>query len=193
MSVSVLQIEAVLKEQIAKSRQALADMGYDEAFVRARIAHLAYQKGGRVLDIGTGACACMAATLARWGLRVTAIDRTHSAVQFAQKRAAGEKSGSFEVLHAEAAHLPFPNGRYQIAVAFDMLCHASDPAAALGEMFRVSSGLVMISELNSAGCQITHHPDHGFETKLPELLSEYCQDCQRIDDTHHVTYVCEAL
>lgn len=193
MSVSVLQIEAVLKEQIVKSRQPLADMGYDEAFVRARIAHLAYHKGGPALDIGTGSCACMAATLARRGLRVTAVDHSHSAIQFAKKRAVGNRFDSFEVLHAEAAHLPFANGAYHIAVAFDILCHASDPASVLGEMFRVSNGLVMISELNSTGCQVTHHPDKGFDTKLSDLLSGYCQSCQRFEDTHHVTYVCEAL
>lgn len=190
MQITEKDVLTVLKRQIALSRQALADQGYDEAFVRARIAHLAYHRGGPALDIGTGACGCMAVALARRGLRVDAVDHTFSAVRMARKRALGKQPDSFAVYQANASHLPFPDGSYRVAVAFDMLCHAADPDGVLKEMFRVSSGVVMVSELNSAGCQITHHPDKGFDRRLPDLFASYCQDCQRFDDAHHVTYLC---
>jgi ubiquinone/menaquinone biosynthesis C-methylase UbiE len=109
----------------------------------------------------------------------------------AQERAAGKLSETMEAHHADASHLPFPDRSYRVTVAFDVLCHASDPSAILGEMFRVSNGVVVISELNSAGRRVTHHHDGGIEIKLPGLLAEHCQSCQRFDDAHHVTYVCE--
>jgi len=180
-----------LKKQIAKSRRALAETGYSEVPVRARVVRLARHYGGPALDVGTGACACMAVALAHRGLRVTAVDYASSAVRMAQERAAGKLSETMEVHHADASHLPFPDGSYRVTVAFDMLCHTSNPSAIVGEMFRVSNGVIMITELNSVGRQVTHHLDEGFEIKLPGLLAEHCQDCQRFDDAHHVTYICE--
>lgn len=193
VDVTAEEVVSVLKKQIANSRQALAGTGYSEVPARARVVRLARRYGGPALDVGTGACACMAVALARRGLRVTAIDHDSSAVRIAQERTAGKLSKTVEVHHADASRLPFPDGSYRVAVAFDMLCHASDPATILGEMFRVSNGLVMITELNDAGRRVTHHHDEGFDARLPDLLVEHCQNCQRFDDAHHVTYMCERI
>ncbi len=191
MNVTEKEVEAVLKEQIASSRRALAETGYSEVPVRARVVRLARRYGSPALDVGTGACACMAVALARRGLRVTAVDHASSAVRMAQERAAGKLSDTLEVRYADASHLPFSDKSYRVALAFDMLCHSSDPDAIIREMFRVSNGAVVISELNVAGRRVTQHHDGGFDTRLPDLLAEHCQNCQRFDDTHHVTYVCE--
>lgn len=190
MDVTALEIEEVLKEEIAKSKQELTETGYSEVSVRARIIRLALHYGSPALDVGTGACACMAMALAGRGLHVTAVDYASSVIRIVQERAAEKLSEMIEVRHADASHLPFPDGSYRVAVAFDMLCHAPDPAAIIGEMFRVSESVVVISELNSAGRRVTHHLDEGFESKLPALLAEHCLNCQRFDDAHHVTYVC---
>lgn len=191
MNITDNEIVAVLKKQIDKSRQALEEMGYDEVPVRARVVQLARSYGGPALDVGTGACACMAVALARHGLVVTAVDHDTDAVRLAQKRAAGKLSETLEVQNADASHLPFPDGSYRVAVAFDALCHTSDPGEILGEMFRVSSGVVVISELNDVGRRITHHPDEGYDRRLQALLAEHCQDCRKFNDAHHVTFVCE--
>lgn len=166
--------------------------GYDAAPVRARVAALAQGYGGPALDIGTGACACLAVALARSGLRVTAVDHASSAVRSAQERAAGELSGRLDVRYAEGTRLPFPDGAYRVVAAFDALCHAAEPARVLAEMFRVCAddGAVIVTELNPAGRQITRHRDDGFETKLPVLLAPHCQDCQQIADAHHITFIC---
>jgi len=183
----------VLQKQLAKSRQALAETGYNEAPVRSRIVQLARRYGGPALDVGTGACACMAVALARRGLKVTAVDHDSSAVRIAQERAAGKLSETLEVRYAHGSHLPFSDKSYRVVLGFDMLCHASNPAAVVGEMFRVSNGVVVISELNSAGRRVTQHHDEGFDTRLPDMLAVHCQNCQRFDDSHHVTYVCEEV
>lgn len=182
-----------LVERAAETCAMLGEAGYDEAPVRGQVAALVQRYGGPVLDVGTGACACMAVTLAREGFSVMAVDRASSAVRIAQERATGKLARYLEVRHANAARLPFPAGAYHVAVAFDVLCHATDPAVILEEMFRVCAdrGAVIITELNADGREITRHRDGGFETKLPGLLTRHCAICEKIEHRHHVTFVCE--
>jgi len=102
------------------------------------VAGLARRYGSPALDIGTGVCACIEVALACLGPSVTAIDYYSSAICMAQEQAAGKRSKTMDGHHADVSHLPFPNGSYRVTVAFDVLCQASDHAAILGEMFRVS-------------------------------------------------------
>lgn len=191
INLTASEVEVVLKKQISSSRLSMIETGYSEMPVRERVVRLANRYGSPVLDLGTGACACMAVALARSGLRVTAVDYASGAVRKAQKWATGKLSELLEVFTADASHLPFPDKSYRVVVAFDMLCHAPNPSGILEEMFRVSNGMVIISELNSTGCRLTRHLDEGFNTRLPDLLAAHCQNCQKFDDTHFVTFVCE--
>jgi ubiquinone/menaquinone biosynthesis C-methylase UbiE len=184
---------SALKEQIAKTQQTLNEARYNPASVRKRVAILVQHYGSPALDVGTGACACLAALMAQNGLSVMAVDHASSAVRIAQERAAGALSERLEVRHAEACRLPFADGSYRVVTAFDSLCHASEPDAVVKELFRVSSQAVIITELNAAGREVTQHRDGGFHEKLPALLAHQCQNCQRLDDAHHVTYVCEKI
>ena len=161
-----------LVNHLAETCGVLAEAGYDEASVRAQVASLIHGYGSPVLDVGTGACACMAVTLARRGHSVMAVDTSSSAVRMAQERATGKLSRRLQVRHVNATRLPFPDGSYRAVVAFDALCHTSDPAAVLAEMFRVCDGVVVITELNTAGREITCHRDGGFEKKLKLLWTE---------------------
>lgn len=191
MEITTENVVNALKKQIAQTQNRLDEAGFDAAPVRARAADLSRHYGSPALDVGTGACACMAVMLAEQGLQVTGIDHASSAVRIAQERAAGKLATKLDVQHIEASRLPFGDNSYQVAIAFDALCHASDPAAVLAEMFRVSHGAVIVTELNTVGRQVTRHLDEGFEKKLPDLLAKHCQDCRQFDDAHHVTYVCE--
>jgi len=181
-----------IRRQAAKPGTMIHEAGYDASPVRERVAAISQPYGGPALDIGTGACACLAVAMARNGLRVTAVDHASSAVRMAQERAAGQLGVDLDVRYAEATHLPFPNGAYRVVAAFDVLCHAAEPAGVLAEMFRVCAddGAVIITELNPAGREVTRHRDDGFETQLPALLAPHCQDCQQVHDAFHITYVC---
>jgi len=187
------KVVSALKGQIAKTQQTLNVAGYDPVSVREQVADLAKKYGSPALDVGTGACACLAVMMAQNGLSVMAVDHASSAVRIAQERAAGALSERLEIRHAEASHLPFADGSYRVVTAFDSLCHASEPEAVVKEMFRVSSQAVIITELNAGGREITQHRDGGFHEKLPGLLTHQCQNCQRFNDFHHVTYVCEKI
>ena len=178
---------------MAETDITLDTTGYDEAPAREQVVMLARRYGGPTLDVGTGACACMAVTLARQGISVMAVDGASSAVRMAQERATGKLAKRLKVRHADAARLPFPNDSYRVVVAFDALCHTANPVAVLAEMFRVcdDGGAVIVTELNAAGREITRHLDGGFEKKLPALLSRHCASCEKIEQRHHVTFVCE--
>lgn len=193
MEVTPENIIAVLKEQIAKTQQTLNDLGYDPNSVREQVADLAKHYGGPALDVGTGACACLAVMMAQNGLSVTAVDHASSAVRIARERAVEEWNANLEVHHADAAQLPFPDNTYRTVTAFDALCHADDPVPVVKEMFRVcgNGGVVMITELNDVGRQITHHHDDGFQKQLPDLLSPHCRNCRYLESDHHVTFICE--
>ena len=186
-------IVTVLKAQIMETQQALNDAGYNPEAVREQVAGMAQRYGGPVLDVGTGACACMAVMMAQNGMSVMAIDHASSAVRLAQERVAGKLKSNLEVRHADAASLPFPDNTYRVVTAFDALCHTADPIAIVKEMFRVCAnrGAVVITELNDAGRYVTRHLDGGFQNKLPALLVPHCNDCQRFESTHHVTFICE--
>lgn len=178
-----------LENQIAKTQHSLDEMGYNPASTRRQVAELARQYGRSALDVGTGACACLAVELAHNGLNVTAVDHASSAVRRAEERISGVLR--LEIRHAEASHLPFTDDSYCVVTAFDALCHANEPGAVVKEMFRVSSQAVIITELNAVGREITQHLDGGFHEQLPDLLTPHCANCRRYESSHHVTYVCE--
>ena len=135
-----------LVNHLAETCAMLGEAGYDEAPVRAQVAALTWRFGDPALDVGTGACACMAVTLARRGHSVMAVDTSSSAVRMAQECTTGKLAKRLEVRHADAARLPFPDGSYRAVVAFDALCHTADPVAVLAEMFRVcdAGGVIII-------------------------------------------------
>lgn len=165
---------------------------YDLA-ARGRVARLACQQRGRVLDVGTGACACMARILAHCRLHVTAIDYTSSAVRFAEQVAALRSLRRWiDVRHVDAARMPFDDASYAAVVAFDALGHSSVPELILAEMFRVcaADGVVLITEYNRRGRKATRHLNFGFENRLAKLLRRHCSLCQRIEQPYHVTFVC---
>src|SRR4051794_29564947 len=76
---------------------------------------------------GTGE---LAARLAAAGFAVTAVDRSPRMAGLAAAR-------SLNALRADVTALPFPDGRFSVAVAAWMLYHVPDPDGALAELARV--------------------------------------------------------
>ena len=164
-----------------------------DLMARARVARLACQQRGRMLDVGTGAGACMARILAHCRLRVTAIDYASSAVRFAEEVATLRSLRRWiDVQRVDAAQMPFADASYRVVVAFDALGHSSAPERILAEMFRVCApnGLVLITEYNRRGRKATRHLNFGFENRLAKMLQRHCSRCRRIEQLHHVTFVC---
>ncbi|SCG42667.1 class I SAM-dependent methyltransferase [Micromonospora humi] len=91
----------------------------------------AVRAGRRVIDVGTGPGTVAAAALAR-GARVVAVDAEPGMLAAARRTATGAG-----LVGGALPRLPFPDARFDAAVANFVLNHVGDPAAALAELRRL--------------------------------------------------------
>ncbi|MCA1711768.1 MAG: class I SAM-dependent methyltransferase [Actinobacteria bacterium] len=100
-----------------------------------RVARFDSGRGQRVLEIGVG----MGSDLVRWaraGARVTGVDLTARAVELSRERLAGEGLEG-TVTRADAEHLPFADGTFDVIWSWGVLHHTPDADRALVEATRV--------------------------------------------------------
>ena len=113
------------------------------AFVLPRLA-----PGARLLDCGCGPGAITVGLARRVapGL-VVALDREPSQTELTRERAAAEGVDNVEVLVADVASLPFPEGSFDAVFSHALLEHLSRPVEALAEMRRVLApgGMIAIA------------------------------------------------
>ncbi len=109
---------------------------------------LALQPGERLLDLGTGTGRYAVEAAAR-GAWVVGVDASPAMLAVARERlrASGRP---VQLVRADLAHLPFPDGAYDAAVAVTSLCFVDNPVAVLREVRRVLTpgGRLVLGELN---------------------------------------------
>jgi SAM-dependent methyltransferase len=107
------------------------------------------RSGQRVLDVGCGPGSLTAELVARLGAAsVSAVDPSESFVAAARMRHPG-----VDVRRAQAEALPFPDGRFDAALAQLVVHFMADPIAGLREMARVTrpGGTVAVCVWDYAG------------------------------------------
>ena len=114
----------------------LMTFGMDRAWRRFLLSLAGVQKGGRLLDVGTGT------GLIPWEalrldptLQVTGIDFTAEMIQVGRRRKGSEK---INWCLADALCLPFPDGIFDAVVSGFLLRNVSDVRSALIEQVRVA-------------------------------------------------------
>jgi ubiquinone/menaquinone biosynthesis C-methylase UbiE len=121
-----------------------------EAMFDRLIAHLP-PPGSHVLDAGCGVGA-HTSRLARRGYRVTAIDFSPHVVPQAQERMREEGlADRVEIRQDDLTRLSFGDASFDAVVAWGVLMHVPDVAAALDEITRVTrpGGRLVVSEVNA--------------------------------------------
>ncbi len=92
--------------------------------------------GARVLDIGCGT-GHAAIAAARRHAKVTAIDLNEESLSRARRRAEAEELRGIDFMNADAAEMPFPDGRFDVVVSSFGLVFLPDQEGAARELARV--------------------------------------------------------
>jgi arsenite methyltransferase len=96
-------------------------------------------RAGRVLDIGCGTGFPLTVLAARLGPQVelTGIDPWAAARDHAEQRLAAYALGHAKVMDGDAAHLPFPDGHFDMVVGNLVINNVADVPAMFSESLRV--------------------------------------------------------
>lgn len=168
----------------------------DDVAARRTLIKAAGLKGGRILDIGMGDCGCMSFFLARRGSHVIGIDRSPNAVHKSRHDAKRKKfKGSFQAKLANAEHLPFEDGEFDVVSSYHSMHHLDDGRKAIKEMFRVckSRGFVLVADLNEEGRKkYDHELDSGRFIKRVELyLDSYAASMRKVETKYTTLFICK--
>jgi 2-polyprenyl-3-methyl-5-hydroxy-6-metoxy-1,4-benzoquinol methylase len=96
-------------------------------------------RSGRALEVGCGEGVIAQQLHRRWR-RVAALDLPDRRL-----RAHWQDRPGPDYLHADAQRLPFPDRRFDVVVAAEVLEHLPDPERGLAELVRVSAGHLVLS------------------------------------------------
>src|SRR5699024_810448 len=120
------------------------------------------ESGMDVLDVGCGV-GTITVDLATYipGGRVLGVDIALEPLERAADLAVAQNVENVEFEQADAYHLPFADGSYDVVHAHQLLQHLRDPLAAIAEMRRVlrRGGLLALREADYGG--MTWFPESG--------------------------------
>lgn len=136
-------------------------------------------KNMRILEIGCGPGA-LAEALHRWYPKayITAIDRDSAFIQFAK-----EKQKNVEFLEADAVHLPFADGTFDVTISNTVSEHI-EPSKFYGEQFRVlkpGGVCLVLSSRKGIHSVSSCMALHDVEQKFWEKVSQHDDAMNRYD------------
>jgi SAM-dependent methyltransferase len=92
-------------------------------------------RGKRVLDVGCGAGTDLV-RFARAGAIVSGVDLSAAAIELARANVA-QQGLEADLREADAAHLPYADGTFDLVFAHGVVQYSADPAGVVGECWRV--------------------------------------------------------
>jgi ubiquinone/menaquinone biosynthesis C-methylase UbiE len=156
--------------------------------------------GLRLLDLGAG-MGGFAVAAALGGAQVTACEYNPAYCRIIELRA-GRHGLRLPVFNAAGERLPFPDGAFDVATAWDVLEHVQDPRGVLAELARVlrPGGHALITAINRRAWVDPHYHIRGLNW-LPRPAAELIiaargrsksgaafRDMQRLSEMHYFHY-----
>jgi hypothetical protein len=111
-----------------------------------------------VLDVGCAEGYFMNVVRERFGAEVWGVDLSTTAL------AKARELYRFPVAAAEATHLPFDDGRFDLVFSTEVIEHVLDPELMIAEMRRVSRGTVLVTTPVSQSAN-EHEPDFDLQAE----------------------------
>jgi SAM-dependent methyltransferase len=138
--------------------------------IRARLDELGVTEG-RALDLGCGPTPVAGIALRNLGLDVVGLDVAHSICQLAQETS----EGLVRVIVADAEHLPFADGVFDLVTCDDTIEHVFDQRAAAAEVARVtrSGARLLIVTPNASGLHVLAARAHDLSRGRRRARAEY--------------------
>jgi 2-polyprenyl-3-methyl-5-hydroxy-6-metoxy-1,4-benzoquinol methylase len=179
----VAQHHDVIRESFTTQAQAFATTPWvtDEDRIQ-RLVNAAQLIGNeRVLDIATGP-GYIAEAFARAAREVVGVDLTDAMLAIAKERTAQRGISNISFRAADAQHLPFTNGQFDVVVCRLALHHLQQPLFVMREMARVCrvGGAVLIEDIYSSEhlqraayqdrWEILRDPSHVHALSLSEVF-----------------------
>ena len=142
MLARVLEAEVMDKPEEARDYDAMDFSAVNQRFVADFLAAHGAERGGEVLDVGTGpGRIAIALCRADRGCRVLGIDLAGPMLDLGRRNVAdAELTDRIRFARGDAKSLPFPDGRFEAVLSNTIVHHIPDPALALAEMARLVAG-----------------------------------------------------
>jgi ubiquinone/menaquinone biosynthesis C-methylase UbiE len=171
--------------QTVSERQALfRRFGYDSAASLGFILAKALPLPGRVLEIGTGKGAFLAA-MSKHAEHITTLDVDADQQRLAKRhiRQAGPRCSIRYVIH-DAGHLPWPDASFDTVASVNTFHHLEQPMRVFREMLRVlkSGGKLLLCDFSPRGFQIfdrIHRAEGGTHPRLKNGLADFGRRLRR--------------
>lgn len=119
-------------------------------------------EGDRILDVGTGFGTVITGVIRSTGASVVSIDPEAWTFERIEEEFSEEvKNGRLKLMRSKAESIPFEDNTFSTSIAICSLHHLADPGKGLGEMERVTSGRVIVTDWDpsSSGTGHPHSPE----------------------------------
>lgn len=157
-------------DQVASDWDTMRLTYYDERVIEQMAAHTRLTGEQTVVDVGTGT-GFVAAGLAAHARRVLGYDNSPSMLEVARANLDRLGIDNVELAEADAMNLPQPDDAVDATVANMVLHHATDPAAMIAEMARITrpGGWVAITDE-------VEHPYEWMRTEHADIWLGFSSD-----------------
>lgn len=144
---------------IERKDELFRTFGYDRLIERGKIRGV--QLHGRILDAGVGDCHTLrelakvkGASVVSIDINVDAVERGRTIMEYYYGPPDLQEFPDVTFQTADLTQLPFPDRSFDCSIAANVLHHIQDWPAAVSELLRVTSDIIIIQEFSKRGKKI---------------------------------------